>query len=165
MDIPEPKPANNDMFGENVSKDLEAMIFSGRKLYKDTATCKKLERKYLHSKKKKISIMGVKKLSPVLKAGKPQDKMEKQIDINNVTTGADTGAGTNDVSTAELTAVKRELSGGSGELGKAHPHDIKCEGCGNLISFVAEYNNVICYKVPIKTNQLFYFHDTFCVVK
>ena len=50
-------------------------------------------------------------------------------------------------------------------LKKAHPDNIKCEGCGNLINFVDDYDQIICYKCPIMKDQMFYFHDTFCVVK
>lgn len=50
------------------------------------------------------------------------------------------------------------------ERKRAHPTGIQCEGCGHFIDFVQDYDNVICYRVPIVERQLFYFHDSFCVV-
>merc|ERR1719206_1208946 len=70
--------------------------------------------------------------------------------------------------TRERAQTAAQLSAGDGklkELKKAHPTDIRCEGCGNLIDFVQDYEHVTCYYVPIKDEeeQLFYFHDSYCV--
>ncbi len=159
------------MFGGGVvQQDLESMIFGGRMSYKDTRICKRREKQYLDSKSKKKYLH---KENP--KTTNETNKQMQQSIENNEPQTAELVPINSENENKQNTSNQTELMPISNksdprnksvmDLKKAHPHDIKCEGCGNPISFITEYDNIICYKVPIKHNKLFYCHDSFCVVK
>ena len=172
------------------TRDLERLVLGNKTLYKESALCRLREQRYSERKKSRKSLRTVDQ-KPAHRMNQSGTMTSTQIESHS-----HAGSGTDtELTSMEMSPAEREFMSGNagkldlvdeqlesspinvrpseerekrmGNLKKAHPQNLRCEGCGHSIDFAVDYDHIITYRVPIleeDEDRYFYFHDTFCVV-